>query len=105
MAEGSIWVGKDEHEGVLAQQRKDLKPQCPERDQGLHLACALRVHIADHALNRHDADHQPQLGSKCAVRRERPTRPRLQQQTKLSESVAIGFNPSKAFEGGNWRKN
>ena len=26
MAEGSIWVGKDEHEGVLAQPRKDLKP-------------------------------------------------------------------------------
>ena len=26
MAEGSIWIGKDEHEGVLAQPRKDLKP-------------------------------------------------------------------------------
>jgi hypothetical protein len=24
---------------------------------------------------------------------------------KLSEPVAIGFNSSKAFEGGNWRKN
>ncbi len=26
MGEGSIWVGTDEHEGVLAQPRKDLKP-------------------------------------------------------------------------------
>ncbi|MBN1528701.1 MAG: S9 family peptidase [Thermoleophilaceae bacterium] len=26
MAEGSIWIGKEEHEGVLAQPRKDLKP-------------------------------------------------------------------------------
>jgi dipeptidyl aminopeptidase/acylaminoacyl peptidase len=26
VAEGSIWVGKDEHEGVPAQPRKDLKP-------------------------------------------------------------------------------
>jgi len=24
---------------------------------------------------------------------------------KLSELMAIGFNSSKAFEGGNWRKN
>jgi len=26
-------------------------------------------------------------------------------QTKLSEWVATGFNSSKAFGGGNWRKN
>jgi large subunit ribosomal protein L7/L12 len=29
----------------------------------------------------------------------------IQKQTKLSEPVAIGFNSSKAFGGGNWRKN
>jgi hypothetical protein len=27
------------------------------------------------------------------------------QNEKLSELMAIGFNSSKAFEGGNWRKN
>jgi len=28
-----------------------------------------------------------------------------QHKRKLSELMAIGFNSSKAFDGGNWRKN
>ena len=43
MAEGSIWVGHDEHEGVLAQPRKDLKPPPHWRLEAVarHAAAAL----------------------------------------------------------------